>query len=174
MLLSITSSFAQAQTALNSKISVEMPSGIVKFADTENLKIMKESFGEELTKTLTKNTEVYKLDDIIFRFKVLDKFPANYIENVNKAFDNIYGKGSNPQYAGKKLKYKGYQKMSKNVGDGKVVYALYETDKKATADVHYYNPLKKVAFSVKIEYPATDKAKILRIIDRLVETITIK
>lgn len=174
LLLSVTLSFAQTQIALNSQISVEMPSGTVKFADTENLKIMKESFGEDLTKTLAKNTEVYKLDDIIFRFKVLDKFPANYIENVNRAFDIIYGKGSNPLYAGKELKYTGYQKISKNSGDGKVVYALYESDKKAGADFHYYNSLQKVAFSVSIDYPATDKAKILHIIDRLIETVIIK
>jgi len=174
LLLSVTLGVAQTIVSLDSKINLELPSGAVKFADTENLNKMKEAFGEQLAQTLTKNTEVYKLDNIIFRFKVLEKFPSTYIENVNKVFDNSYGRSTSALYSREKQLYKNYQKISKNAGDGKVVYALYDTDDNARVDFHYYNPIKKVVFSLNIEYPKTHKVKVLGAVDRMIETIVVK
>jgi hypothetical protein len=173
LIISVTMVVAQNEIALNTKISFDMPKGTVKFEDAENVRKLKGAFGDEIAQTLRKNTTVFRYENIVFRFKVVDNAPANFIQNSGKALDNVYGKDTQTMAKSKEKLYKGYSKNSRNLDNGKVVFAVYQEENKSVLNFSYYSSAKSVAFGGRIVYDANDREEVRQIFDKLCNSIII-
>ena len=94
---------AQVKIQLSDSISFSMPTGTAKFYDEEFFKSWETTFSKEFADRWYKTYEIYKFEDIIFRFispkiKVKNSNPVNYdayISKTSKSLDDIFGSKSN-------------------------------------------------------------------------------
>ena len=169
---------AQTKLQPTDSISFSMPTGTAKFYDEEFFKSFEKTFSKEFADRWYKTYEIYKFEDIIFRFispkiKLKNSKPVNYdatyILKTSKSLDDIFGSKANAHL------YKNYSRETNTINGNEVVIASYQDSKGLlTYKFACFSPSKRKSFSGEVVGKSDDNVQITKILNDLFKSVEFK